>query len=176
MVSSREKLGSSQPTKYYSEKQETMIAESLGWQVVSGSGSRACHPGDIVSDEWLGECKTHTLPTDRIVFKLHDWKKICDEAAQVFKYPVLFTDDGSQKLQTTWCMIKLISIPPLNRQIRIITSEQAVSVKSLSIDFRELLYRYSRIFGYDTIGIFQYTWNNESVGILPLTKFIQLFR
>ena len=32
-----------------------MIADHLGWSVVTGSGSRSTHPGDVESDEWLEE-------------------------------------------------------------------------------------------------------------------------
>ena len=48
------------PTKFYSERQEKYIANQLGWDVVTGSGARDCHPGDVKSDAYLGECKTHT--------------------------------------------------------------------------------------------------------------------
>ena len=92
-------------TKYYSNKQEKSIASYLGWNLVSGSGARDCRPGDIVSINWLGECKTHTEPDKKITFKLNIWRKICKEAASKFKSPVLFVDDGSQKIEKTWCLI-----------------------------------------------------------------------
>ena len=91
-------------TKYYSSKQENSIAHYLGWEVVSGSGARDCHPGDIVSDSWLGECKTHTSPGKKISFIKSVWHKICEEAQSKFKFPVLFVDDGSQAINKTWCL------------------------------------------------------------------------
>ena len=89
--------------KYYSSKQENMIADFLKWHVVPGSGSRNCYPGDIESDEWLGECKTHTTKQP-VKFVLKEWSKIREEAIAKMKFPVLFTDDGLQNADTTWCM------------------------------------------------------------------------
>lgn len=90
--------------KQYSSEQEKTIAKYLGWRVVSGSGSRSLYPGDVVSEYWLGECKTHVTPNHSITFNHNVWKKIQKEAAAKFKYPVLFVDDGSQLLQKTWCL------------------------------------------------------------------------
>lgn len=98
---------STNPTKHYSSIQENKIAESLGWKVVTGSGSRNCHPGDVESDSWLGECKTHVERTDKITFNLNVWKKIREEAAAKFKVPVLFVDNGTQLLEYTWCLFPL---------------------------------------------------------------------
>lgn len=92
--------------KDVSSKQEHMIASYLGWHVVSGSGARACRPGDVQSDQWLGECKTHTTLTPRYTFMQAVWNKLLDEASSRFKYPVLFVDDGTQKADHTWCLLK----------------------------------------------------------------------
>lgn len=97
-------------TKDYSSKQEKSIASYLGWSVVSGSGARPCHPGDIISDDWLGECKTHISADNSIFFSSDVWKKICDEAIFQHRTPVLFTDDGSQNLKKTWCIINHFSL------------------------------------------------------------------
>lgn len=92
-------------TKEFSDKQERMIAEYLGWKQVTGSGSRNFHPGDVVGDEWLGECKTHVNSGHRITFNFRVWDKIAEEAVSQLKYPVLFADDGSQLLENTFCLI-----------------------------------------------------------------------
>lgn len=89
-------------TKDYSTKQEKMIASYLGWNVVPASGARDFHPGDIRSDRWLGECKTHQVSGNKIIFRKDVWKKICEEAQSQFKIPALFVDDGSQKIENTW--------------------------------------------------------------------------
>lgn len=91
-------------TKSYSNKQEELISEYLGWNRVVASGARNLYPGDIISDNWLGECKTHEKEIDKITFKISDWVKIEKEAASRFKYPVLFVDNGSQRIDATWCM------------------------------------------------------------------------
>lgn len=90
--------------KEASSKQERLVANMLGWRVVSGSGARPTHVGDITSDDWIGECKTHVNPGHRILFDASVWKKIKDEANSKFKYPVLICDDGSQTIEYTWCM------------------------------------------------------------------------
>ena len=103
-----------QSTKDFSSKQEAAIAKILGWKVVSGSGSRACHPGDIESDIWLGECKTHTEQVDHIEFRIDHWVKIFQEASSKFKHAVLFTDDGTQNLSRTWCVFSTrVTLPKI---------------------------------------------------------------
>lgn len=103
-------MASNETTKYYSNKQETAIAHDLDWDVVSGSGARPVTPGDIISDDWLGECKTHTSPNHSILFDTAVWKKITDEAMMKHRKPALFVDDGSQKLSKTWVVCYLHSI------------------------------------------------------------------
>lgn len=90
--------------KECSRKQEKLIANLLDWNVVSGSGARNLYPGDIQSDEWLGECKTHTTPGHKIVFFKTVWEKIVDEAIAKHRFPALFVDDGSQAISNTWVM------------------------------------------------------------------------
>lgn len=97
-------MTNNKPTKFYSSIQESQIADYLGWKVVTGSGARDCYPGDIQSDKFLGECKTHMKVTDKIIFYMDHWKKISDEASSRFKFPVLFVDDGSQLIDNTWLL------------------------------------------------------------------------
>lgn len=98
------------PTKYYSSIQEKMIASYLGWSVVVASGARRFHPGDIQSDSFLGECKTHTSPQKRISIYKSVWNKISTEAMSTFRKPVLFVDNGTQKIENTWCVLPDILI------------------------------------------------------------------
>lgn len=93
--------------KEASSKQEHNIADALGWKVTSGSGARAFYPGDVSSDAWLGECKTH-LGATPVLFYWSVWNKIVDEAASQFKRPVLFVDNGTRDLNYTWCMVSTI--------------------------------------------------------------------
>lgn len=131
---------STNPTKHYSSIQENKIAESLGWKVVTGSGSRDCHPGDVESDSWLGECKTHVKRTDKITFNLNVWKKIRDEGASKFKVPVLFVDNGTQLLEYTWCLFPASFISDGNR-----CAPYPYTVKTNLVFDGQLLRRY-RIF------------------------------
>lgn len=91
--------------KFFSNKQEQTVADYLGWKQVVGSGSRPTFTGDIESDKWLGECKTHTKPNQRIVFHTDVFAKIVSEASAKFKQPAYFVDDGSQDTSRTWVMI-----------------------------------------------------------------------
>lgn len=95
-----------QNTKRVSNLQESTVAAFLGWKRVKGSGARPLHPGDIISDRWLGECKTHTSPGHKLIFSFDVWDKLEAEAISQFKRPVLFVDDGSQKVAYTWAMVK----------------------------------------------------------------------
>lgn len=91
-------------TKYYSTIQENMVAKYLGWKVVSGSGARDLSPGDVISDKYIGECKTHMNIVNDIIFRADVWDKICAEGLSRFKHPVLIVDDGTQKDVNTWIM------------------------------------------------------------------------
>lgn len=82
--------------KIYSDKQEKLVAKHTNGRQISGSGARPFAPGDVESDEWLFECKTHTTPGHKISFKEDVWKKIQEEAMMRHKYPAYVVDDGSQ--------------------------------------------------------------------------------
>ena len=105
-------------TKEFSAKQEKMVADFMGWKVVTGSGSRPFTPGDVNSYDFLVECKTHITAQDKIVFRKAHWKKISSEAMSKHRYPVLITDDGTQKAGNTWVMIPR----------RMLTSESSLGI------------------------------------------------
>lgn len=90
--------------KDYSKIQESVVSSYLCWAKVVASGARTFHPGDVISPNWLGECKTHVKKVDKIKFELRFWKKIQEEAKAIFKVPVLIVDDGTQKVDNTWCL------------------------------------------------------------------------
>ena len=98
-------------TKEFSIKQEKMVASYMGWKVVTGSGSRPFTPGDVNSYDFLVECKTHMTVQDRIVFHKQHWDKISEEALSKHRCPVLITDDGTQKSDSTWVMLPEHLIP-----------------------------------------------------------------
>lgn len=164
-------------TKDYSSVQENMIADYLGWSVVSGSGAAACYPGDVISDDWLGECKTHVTRGQNIFFSKSVWKKICDEAMVKRRYPVLFTDDGSQQISRTWCMISLNQIHGKScRHIHPISLQKSGKAASISFkhsDMYEVFEKESKDFP-DTYTVFIGGWPEYDVVIVPLEVFKHL--
>ena len=97
-------------TKDYSSVQEQKVADALGWEVVTGSGARPVTPGDVKSDSWLGECKTHTESGQKIFFDLAVWQKVEKEADATHRSPALIVDDGSQDLSHTWVLCRKVSV------------------------------------------------------------------
>lgn len=122
-------------TKDYSSKQEKMIADYLNWEVVSGSGAAPCVPGDIISPEWLGECKTHVAENDKVQFLSTWWKKIAEEAMIRRRFPVLFTDNGSQELSHTWCIFETYRL--LGRKITKLPAPQSTVKSKTNINFSD---------------------------------------
>lgn len=156
--------------KYYSSKQETTIANLLDWKVVSGSGSRDLHPGDVESEEWLGECKTHETTGNNIVFYSSVWKKISDEASFKYKFPVLFVDDGSQRASDTWCMF--MQEPPVEHKI----VDDVVPVVGKNIRFSSYYLHFRKKEHDNTIPVmFRVTWNKEVVFISEFNDFVKMF-
>lgn len=96
--------------KIFSDRQEKSIADFLNWKQVTGSGARPTVTGDVESETWLGECKTHTVPGNKIHFDSKIWLKVVDEAAAKFRLAAYFVDDGSQKLSRTWVIFSRIDI------------------------------------------------------------------
>lgn len=85
-------------TKYYSTKQEKYVAKLLGGQVVAGSGSPHFKAGDVVTNDWLFECKTTTKPKQSFAIKKEWIDKNERERMDSFKpYSALvfqFKEDG----------------------------------------------------------------------------------
>ena len=62
----RNKEGQKKPTRYYSKKQETKVAEVLSGSRTKNSGATAFSKGDVNSELFLIECKTKTTPSKQI--------------------------------------------------------------------------------------------------------------
>ena len=112
---------------------EKMIANYLGWKQVSGSGSRPMHPGDVISEEWLGECKTHITSGQKIIFYFDVWDKLAEEAVSQFKNPVLFVDDGSQTIDKTFAMIEVADNLEIQKDIDDYSDKKSFRFDSNSI-------------------------------------------
>ena len=162
----------SKPTKYYSELQENRIADYLKWHTVVGSGATATKPGDIFSDQWLGECKTHTKKSDKIVFKLSHWRKIKKEAQSKFKYPILFTDNGTQNIHDTWCLFDCKLNCPQNANLIYTTTK--CNESSLTFNLTSLNAVYNSV-GDLPCKIIQIEFDDSTLGIMPLTEFQTYF-
>ena len=162
----------------FATKQETKIAEFLGWERVSGSGAAPCVPGDVIADDWLGECKTHTSPDQRIFFDYEVWKKINEEAMAKRRSAVLFADDGSQNTKRTWAVCNYVSIErpflleadlpfAVRKNISFDGAKQKGVLAVLSAKNVSPLSMFKYI-------VFRYTWNDSDVALMPLDTFKEL--
>lgn len=156
--------------KYYSNKQESMIADYLGWHQVGGSGSKAYAPGDVSSEHWLGECKTHDSEQAKIIFFKQHWFKICEEARAKGRYPVLFVDNGTQLSQNTWVMTSLRAFDA--SIINVIDGPKNTSTKknSLTFDLAEAKDLYRKGKATDKLNMFTITWDRD-LAVMPLETF-----
>lgn len=161
-------------TKDFSSVQERQIAEFLHWEIVIGSGAIACRPGDVKSDIWLGECKTHITDKESITFYLHHWNKIAEEAQSKFKRPILFVDDGTQSLVNTWCMIPLSAIEGTGRQV-FPNKIYRQSSKTVRFNSREMYREISNLASINDNPYFSVQFGDYKVAILHIDIFKECF-
>ncbi len=157
----------SKPTKYYSVKQERMIADYLGWNTTPASGAKACKPGDIVSDEWIAECKTHVEETGKIIFYHKVWDKLKTEAMSIMKRPVLFVDNGTQKIKNTWCLISSNYVNPEFANVKSMNHITIGKPDMINISFNHCLLDDSM----NLHDIAFYKWGKETVAVMKLDTF-----
>lgn len=74
------------PTRFYSDQQEKRVAKAVRGKQTANSGATAFSKGDVNTEDWLLECKTHT--EEREQFTIHrDWiDKNKEEAFQMNKH------------------------------------------------------------------------------------------
>lgn len=159
-------------TKDFSSIQESTIAKYLGWKVVAGSGAAACYPGDIKSEEFLGECKTHVKPGHKLIIDSKVWKKICEEAIFESRWPVLFIDDGSQNIKKTWCIFSPLSVKDHN--IHESLHRATINQGSVSLDEGELSSFYKNLCLDTGFTAFTLTIAGSLAYLMPLSKFKQM--
>ena len=168
------------PMKYYSNIQEKMLSEALGWSKIGGSGAAPCAPGDVSGSQWLGECKTHTKESP-ILFDANVWAKIKEEAYSRLKRPVLFVDNGTQKIRDTWCICLAKDI---NAATLIVADLPFKVKKNITFNSGTALSAYSFLKGltneyvgqFYTHAAFEYTWNGDKVYIMPFEAFSEMYR
>ena len=83
------------PTRYYSKQQEKKVAKAVGGKRQPNSGATPFYKGDIVTQDWLIECKTKTADCKSFTIK-EDWLLKNEEEAFAMggKYPALCFDFG----------------------------------------------------------------------------------
>ena len=59
-------------TRYYSKRQEKKVAKAVNGKRQSNSGATAFAKGDVVTTDWLIECKTKTKDCSSFTIK-EDW-------------------------------------------------------------------------------------------------------
>ncbi len=60
------------PTRFYSNKQEKQVAKAVSGRQTANSGATAFQKGDVITDQFLIECKTRTKDCDSFTIK-EDW-------------------------------------------------------------------------------------------------------
>lgn len=83
-MKTRNKEGKKKPTRYFSKKQETAVAEAIGGSRTPNSGATMFQKGDCYTDgveSVLLECKTKTTASNSISFKKEWIEKNRQEAA-----------------------------------------------------------------------------------------------
>lgn len=81
-------------TRYYSKQQEKKVAKAVCGKRTANSGATAFQKGDVITSDWLIECKTKTKDTSSFTIK-EDWLlKNEEEAFAMGKDPALCFDFG----------------------------------------------------------------------------------
>lgn len=82
-------------TRYYSNRQERRVANTLNGKVVSNSGAGNFVAGDVITGLFLVECKTSTTPKKSVSIKREWLDKLEEEAfAMCRPYKALAFDFG----------------------------------------------------------------------------------
>ena len=87
------------PSRFYSSRQEKHIAKAVGGRKTPNSGATKWAKGDIVSEDWLFEAKTHTEPRQSFTIRREWIEKMNEEAFQSGKHHtalVIDFGDGEQ--------------------------------------------------------------------------------
>jgi hypothetical protein len=74
------------PTRFYSNKQERQVAKVVGGKKTANSGATKFRKGDVIADDWLFECKTHTEERQQFTIKREWIEKNKEEAFQMGKH------------------------------------------------------------------------------------------
>ena len=65
-------ISKNKPTRWYSNRQEKKVAKVVGGRQTANSGATAFQKGDVITQDWLIECKTKTHDCSSFTIK-KDW-------------------------------------------------------------------------------------------------------
>lgn len=83
------------PTRFYSSQQERRIAKAVGGKQTANSGATSFVKGDVTTDDWLFEAKTHTEERQQFTIRKEWIEKNKEEAFQMGKhYSAIVIDFG----------------------------------------------------------------------------------
>ena len=162
--------------KESSSKQEKMVADYMGWKVVTGSGARPFAPGDVANSQCLVECKTHNTEQRNIVFRKTHWKKISKEARSVNKYPILITDNGAQKSTNTWVMLPRNVLTSKIVNGLLVFLNTSTSGNTITFNQETAYSTFEAFYNNTIINFFEQSWEDEKVAIMPLEEFRKFYQ
>lgn len=162
--------------KEASTKQEKMVANFMGWKVVTGSGARPFRPGDVKNEHYIVECKTHVDEQPNVVFVKSHWDKIKKESISTNKYPALITDNGTQKPANTWVMIpkRVITSESINQILNLVNTSTSGNTITFSNESAKALY--NKHYCASTINFFIDNFGDESLAIMTLDEFKKFYQ
>lgn len=83
------------PTRYYSNKQETAVANAIGGNKVANSGATPYHKGDVITDLFTIECKTKVKNSKAMTIQKEWLEKLKSESLFMkTKYEALIFNFG----------------------------------------------------------------------------------
>jgi len=162
--------------KEASSKQENMVANFMGWEVVSGSGARPFSPGDVKNEHYLVECKTHVKEQKNVVFVKAHWDKIKKESMSTGKYPALITDNGTQIKNATWVMLpkRVITSESTNQILNLVNTSTSGNTITFSNEAATALF--NRYYYPNGINFFIDDFGDESLAIMTLKEFKKFYQ
>lgn len=162
--------------KEASERQEKLVANYMGWQVVSGSGARPFRPGDVQNEHYLVECKTHVKEQKNVVFFKAHWDKIQKESISTGKYPALVTDNGTQDKNATWVMLpkRVITSESINQILNLVNT--STSGNTITFSNEDALNLFKKYYHPNGINFFVDGFGGEPLAILTLQEFKKFYQ
>lgn len=88
-------------TRFFSKQQENKVAKALGGYRQANSGATPFRKGDVVTEQFLIECKTHMKPMKSMTIKEEWLYKLREEAFAMGKnaYALCFDFNQSDNLR-----------------------------------------------------------------------------